>query len=95
MNRLWGDESWRDIAYVESRQQNLFGDPPDLVKQDNETVAKAFRQRLREVAGFAYVPEPLAMKNKNNAVLYYLFFAAANRTADKIIRDIFTKYRPV
>ena len=35
----------------------------------------------------------LAMRNKNNAILYYLFFAAANRTADKIIRDIFARYR--
>ena len=40
-----------------------------------------------------YVPEPLAMRNKNNSILYYLFFAAANRTADKIIRDIFARYR--
>jgi three-Cys-motif partner protein len=93
MNRLWGDDSWRDIAYVESGQQNFFGDPPDLLKQNNETIAKAFRKRLRDVAGFAYVPEPLAMRNKNNAVLYYLFFAAANQTADKIIKDIFAKYR--
>jgi three-Cys-motif partner protein len=93
MNRLWGDESWRNIAYVESGQQNMFGDPPELLKQNNETIAKAFRKRLSDVAGFAYVPEPLAMRNRNNAVLYYLFFAAANKTADKIIRDIFAKYR--
>jgi len=33
------------------------------------------------------------MRNSNNAVLYYLFFAAVNKTADKIVRDIFTKYR--
>ncbi|MGP7984290.1 three-Cys-motif partner protein TcmP [Rhodoblastus sp.] len=93
MNRFWGDDSWRRIAYVESGQQSLFGDPPDLIKQDNDTVAEAFRERLRTVAGFSYVPEPLAMRNKNNAVLYYLFFAAASKTADKIIRDIFNRYR--
>jgi three-Cys-motif partner protein len=93
MNRIWGDDSWRKVAYVESDQQSLFGDPPDLIKQDNETIAAAFRERLRKVAGFAYVPEPLAMKNSNNAVLYYLFFAAASKTADKIIRDIFDRYR--
>jgi three-Cys-motif partner protein len=93
MNRFWGDESWREIAYVESCQQSLFGDPPDLIKQDNNTIAEAFRERLRKVAGFAYVPEPLPMKNSNNAVLYYLFFAASSKTADKIIRDIFAKYR--
>jgi three-Cys-motif partner protein len=93
MNRFWGDESWRQVAYVESPQKNLFGDPSDLIKQDNDTIVAAFRERLRKVAGFAFVPEPLPMKNRNNAVVYYLFFAAANKTADKIIRDIFGKYR--
>jgi three-Cys-motif partner protein len=93
MNRFWGDESWRKIAYVESSQSNLFGDPPDLVKQNNDTIAQAFRERLRKVAGFAYVPEPLPMKNSNNAVLYYLFFAASSKTADSIIRNIFSKYQ--
>jgi hypothetical protein len=33
------------------------------------------------------------MRNKNNAILYYLFFATANRAADKIIRNIFARYR--
>jgi len=93
MNRFWGDVSWRKVAYVESKQQSLFGDPPDLIKQDNETIAAAFRERLRKVAGFAYVPEPLAMRNSNNAILYYLFFAAASKTADKIICGIFERYR--
>jgi three-Cys-motif partner protein len=93
MNRFWGDDSWRKIAYVESGQYNLLGHPRDLIKQDNDTIAKAFCERLSKVAGFAYVPEPLPMKNRNNAVLYYLFFAAASKTANKIIRDIFAKYR--
>lgn len=93
MNRFWGDDSWRKVAYVESPQQSLFGDPPDLIKQDNDAIANAFRERLRKVAGFAEVPAPLAMKNSNNAVLYYLFFAAASSTANKIVQDIFAQYR--
>jgi three-Cys-motif partner protein len=93
MNRFWGDDSWRNIAYIESAQQSLFGEPPDLIKQDNDTIAQAFRKRLHEVAGFAHVPAPLPMRNHNNAILYYLFFAAASDTAAKIIRDIFAKYR--
>ena len=93
MNRFWGDESWKQAAYVESQQQNLFGDPPDLIKQDNEAIVAAFRDRLRKVAGFAFVAEPLPMRNSNNAVVYYLFFAAANKTADKIVKDVFAKYR--
>jgi len=45
------------------------------------------------VAGFKYVPEPIPMRNSSGAVVYYLFFASHNQTADKIVRDIFKKYR--
>jgi three-Cys-motif partner protein len=92
MNRFWGDESWRDIAYAESKQQSLFASP-DIEKQKNDTIAAAFRERLRKVAGFEFVPQPMPMKNKNNATLYYLFFASAKPIAGKIIEDIFKKYR--
>lgn len=91
MNRFWGDESWRDAAYVKS-DPDLFGDT-SLVKQPNEAIVKAFQERLRTVAGFKYVPNPLPMKNRTNAVVYYLFFAAANATAGTIITDIFKRYR--
>jgi hypothetical protein len=80
------------VADVESAQGNLFS-PPDLVKQDNNSIVAAFRDRLKNVAGFKYVPDPLPMKNSNNAVVYYLFLASQKAVAEKIIRDIFTKYR--
>jgi len=50
MNRFWGDDSWKKVAYVESDQRSLFGDPPDLIKQDNDTIAAAFRERLRKIS---------------------------------------------
>lgn len=92
MTKFWGDESWRQAAYVESAQHSLFG-PPDLVKQDNAAIVQAFRDRLKQVAGFQYVPDPLPMRNKMNAVVYYLFFASQKPVAEKIINDIFAKYR--
>lgn len=92
MNRFWGDDSWRSTAYVENAQGNLFG-APDVVKQSNEVIVSAFRERLRQVAGFQFVPEPLPMKNSTNAVVYYLFFASQKPVAQKIIESIFKKYR--
>ena len=92
MNRFWGDESWRQVAYIESPQKSLFF-APDMVKQSNDTIAAAFRGRLKNNAGFNFVPVPLPMKNSNNAVVYYLFFASSKPVAAKIIDDIFTKYR--
>lgn len=91
MNRFWGDESWRNAAYAEAKQGNLFG--PTLEKQGNDAIVAAFQQRLKTVAGFQFVPEPLPMKNKTNAVVYYLFFASQNSTGNKIIADIYKKYR--
>ena len=88
MNLFWGDESWRNIVY--QTKWNLFGIPE---KEPNEVIAEAFRKRLKEVAGFDRVPEPLPMKNSKGAIIYYLFFASPNKTAEKIAREIFAKYR--
>ena len=91
MNAFWGDESWKDDLYAQ--QGNLFGQP-DLVKSGgNREIVSAFRGRLREVAGFQEVPEPIPMRNSKNATVYYLFFASQNATGARIARHLFQKYR--
>jgi three-Cys-motif partner protein len=70
MNTFWGDDSWRYIAYEPVR--TLFGSEEEKV--GNKAVAEAFRDRLRKVAKFSYVPEPLAMRNSKGSVVYYLFW---------------------
>ncbi|MEQ1761431.1 MAG: hypothetical protein ABL986_24245, partial [Vicinamibacterales bacterium] len=82
--------SWRDAAY--RTEQNLFGDDV-FVKQGNEAVAEAFRQRLKSVAGFKHVPPPIPMRNSRGATVYYLYFAAQQDVANKIVTHIFDKYR--
>jgi three-Cys-motif partner protein len=90
MTAFWGDESWKEVAF--SPRRTLFGD--DLPeKQPNEAVVSAFRTRLRDVAGFQYVPTPVPMRNSKKATVYYLFFAAHQKTANKIMSDIFEGYR--
>ncbi|MBI5969843.1 MAG: three-Cys-motif partner protein TcmP [Deltaproteobacteria bacterium] len=88
MNGFWGDDSWRKIAYT--KDSNLYGWEE---KTDNESIAKGFRERLKKIGGFAYVPEPLPMRNNTGAIVYYLFFASPNATANRIVTHIFTKYR--
>jgi three-Cys-motif partner protein len=90
MTAFWGDESWRTAAY--RQEPTLFGDLED-VKLGNEEVVVAFARRLKDVARFDYVPEPVPMRNSMNAVVYYLFFASHQPVAEKIVRDIFNKYR--
>jgi three-Cys-motif partner protein len=87
MTAFWGDDSWRQIAY--DTTGNFFG---FSVKQPNRIIAEAYRERLRKVAGFGYVPEPIPMCNSVNAVVYYLFFASHKPVAANIVRDIFKKY---
>ncbi len=87
MNLFWGDESWRHIAYTTDK--DLFGYPE---KEDNETVAEAFRQRLQKVASFAHVPKPQPMRNSRGAIVYYPFFASQNAAGERIAKYIFQKY---
>lgn len=92
MTAFWGDATWKDVVYKPSRQADLFGEI-GIEKAPNQAVVDAFRHRLKEVAGFKNVPEPMPMRNSSNAVVYYLFFASKNATANRIISDIFKRYR--
>jgi three-Cys-motif partner protein len=90
MTRLWGDDTWRNVAYEE--RQTLFGANLEKRHDANAVLAEAFRQRLRRVAGFGYVPAPMPMRNSHRAVVYYLFFASPKAVAAGIVEDIFKKY---
>jgi len=88
MDAFWGDRSWREAAYTKT--PGLFGDMEE--KAEGDVIAEAFGKRLRDVAGFKYVPRAMPMINTKGAVVYYLFFASPNKTGAKIVKDIFTKY---
>lgn len=88
MTAYWGDETWRSVAY--NTTLNLFGWEQ---KTDNETVAEAFRERLKKVAGFKFVPPPMPMRNSRGAIVYYLFFASHKLVAENILNQIFNKHR--
>ena len=90
MNNYWGDESWREEAYI--TQNDMFGSEV-MLKQGNEKIVSAFRERLINVAGFQYVPRPLPMRTSTRSIVYYLFFASQKPVAAHIVSDIFSKYR--
>jgi three-Cys-motif partner protein len=89
MDAFWGDDSWRSIAY--KSRPTLFGQ--EEAKSDNEVIAEGFRERLVKVANFKTVLKPMPMRNKNGAVVYYLFFASQKPVAENIVKDIFSKYQ--
>ncbi len=88
MTRFWGDDSWRAASY--EKTQGLFEEMEDRVS--NQRLAEVYRKRLREVAGFKSVPEPLAMKNSKGSTVYYLFFASQKNAAEGIVTYIFDKF---
>ena len=89
LTRLWGDESWKQAGYDKVR--TLFEPVPQKVS--NERFAEAFRQRLVQKAGFEFVPNPMPMRNKTGAVIYYLYFASQNKAGGNVVSDIFDKYK--
>ncbi len=89
MTQFWGNDSWREVGYREAL--TLFG--PTEEKIEGRELAELYRERLRTVAGFSYVPQPMAMRNSQGGVVYYLFFCSYNRTGGKIVADIFERFR--
>jgi len=88
MNKLWGDNSWREFAYV--RKPSLFGDVEE--KTTNWDIIHAFSERLKVKAGFKFVAEPIPMRNSTGSDLYYIIFATNNKTGYKIASHIMKKY---
>src|SRR5205807_10539191 len=69
MDRFWGGRSWFDEAFrAETDQGKLF--PEMEQKVPNEQFANAYRRRLKDVAGFQYVPRPLPMKTDKQSTIY-------------------------
>jgi len=89
LTRLWGDESWKEAGY--DKVPTLFESVSQKVS--NERFAEAFRRRLQEKAGFRFVPNPMPMRNKTGAVIYYLYFASQNAAGKNVVSDIFNKYK--
>jgi hypothetical protein len=73
-------------------QRDFFRDI-DEEKQPNRAIASAFRERLKKVADFECVPDPLPMKNGKNAIVCYLFLASGKPVAETIMEDIFKRAR--
>lgn len=89
LDRYWGDASWQEIAYEDT--ETLFGFEKE--KQASAALVREYRARLKDVAGFRYVPHPIPMRNTRGAVIYYLFFASNKRLDEKTVKDIFDRYR--
>jgi three-Cys-motif partner protein len=92
MNIIWGDDSWEKSLFVE--KDTLFGDVLKS-KTQNRMVTDSYIERLKEVAGFKYVPRPSSMKTTKNSDIYYLIFASHNEAAGKIMSYVMQNYEKI
>jgi three-Cys-motif partner protein len=92
MDSFWGDRSWHAAMFRDTGQMDMFGGT-DLAKQENRDLVNAYCDRLREVAGFGFVADPLPMRIPTGGIVYYLIFAGPNETGWKIVRDIYRAYK--
>lgn len=86
---FWGNEKWKAELYD---NMNLFGFD-EKKEQGNQRVLAAYLRKLKEEAGFKYVPDPLPMRNNQGGIVYYLIYASPNATGGRIVKHIFNKYR--
>jgi len=92
MTAFWGDDSWRECFYQDKQPLPIF-EIEEEKEASNLQVVNAYRERLKDVAGFQYVSEGMPMRNRRNAVVYYLLFASQKPDGKKIVMEIFEKYR--
>jgi three-Cys-motif partner protein len=85
MTEYWGDESWEEAAYTSDGLLPLDLPP---VRESPDTIISAFRDRLRSVAGFKIVSNPIPMRNTAGRVIYHLLVASHNAKAADVIRPI-------
>jgi len=86
-NEFCGTEDWKDLMY----RPDLFGELDKI--GNNRKLAEWFQERIKTVAGFKSVPEPILMRNSKGGPLYFLYFASHESVAEKVVLGIFNKYR--
>ncbi len=91
MNKFWGDDSWRNLLSSSQLSLDLFKEK-NYVTLEYKNLAIEFQSRLKNVAEFKFVPDPIPVRNKQRNILYYLFFASQNQVGYKIAKHIFNTY---
>jgi three-Cys-motif partner protein len=78
----------KEFFYKEVTTPTLFGDDTRIVKEKNaiNRAAELYGTRLKEI--FKHVSNPFLLRNSTGTIMYHLFMASNNLTAQKIANDI-------
>lgn len=84
LNRIYGDESWRDGLYRVSSQGELFGRRPWIRDPGIEGLWGIYEQKLKEAFGNRLLGESLTLKNSKNPPMYKLIFCCGSPSSKAI-----------
>jgi three-Cys-motif partner protein len=88
LTQYFGSAEWEPLLYHAST--DLFGEASlNKVSDSGDRLAKWYRDRLKELFGFATLPRLIT--NRQGGHLYYLIHAGPNQTGVKIANDVLMK----
>ena len=90
-NKVLGRTDWIQAIYRRSPQLHLFGESVivrDVIRA--EWLARLYSDQIGNL--FPYVSKPVIMTNSKNSPLYALFLVSHNKTAVKIVNNLFGSF---
>lgn len=95
LNRIYGDESWRDL-YSISPQLSLFGDEEQQRPEGIDGLIEIYKSKLDQLFGDRFLNQSRALKNSKNSALFEFLFCVGNpngigparRIAEHILKNL-------
>ena len=95
LNRIYGDESWRDL-YSISPQLSLFGDEEQQRPEGIDGLIEIYKSKLDQLFGDRFLNQSRTLKNSKNSALFEFLFCVGNpkgigparRIAEHILKDL-------
>ena len=95
LNRIYGDESWRNL-YSVNPQISLFGDEEQQRPEGIDGLIKIYKSKLDQLFGDRFLNQSRTLKNSKNSALFEFLFCVGNpkgigparRIAEHILKDL-------
>ena len=95
LNRIYGDESWRDL-YSINPQRSLFGDEEQQRPEGIDGLIRIYKNKLTQLLGNRFLNKSRTLKNSRNSALFEFLFCVGNpngigpaiRIAEHILKDL-------
>ena len=95
LNRIYGDESWRNL-YSVNPQISLFGDEEQQRPEGIDGLIEIYKSKLDQLFGDRFLNQSRTLKNSKNSALFEFLFCVGNpngivparRIAEHILKDL-------